>query len=319
MRNVVIIGAGPAGLTAAIYAGRYQLEPLVLAGQAVGGQLATISEIENYPGFPEGTDGPTLALQMQQQAERFGAEILTETATGVDLSRAPLEIKTSTSAIEASVVILAPGASRRQLRVPGENEFLGKGVSYCATCDGFFFRGKTVAVVGGGNSAAEECLVLTRFAEKVYLIHRRDQLRADQVLQQRVLANPKVEVIWNTTVDEIIGEQTVKAVRLHNRATDERGELPVEGVFIYVGNDPNTAFLQDSGLLNEHGYIIADKLGRTSIPGVFAAGVAVEDTPDQIVVAAGSGAMAAIAAEEFLSEQQDRARPAKERDLVKDA
>lgn len=311
--DVVIVGGGPAGLSAAIYAGRYQRQPLVIAGQAVGGQLLLTTDVENYPGFPEGVHGAQLALLMQQQAERFGAQFMLDVVTGVDFSDRPLRLMTQSGEIEALSVILAPGTSRRKLNVPGEREFAGRGVSYCATCDGFFFRGKTVAVVGGGDSAVEESLVLTRWAEKVYIIHRRDQWRADRVLQESAYQNPKIHPIWDTIVDEIAGEQTVTGVALRHVKTGARDWLDVDGVFVFVGSVPNTAFLQGAVATDQYGYLIADRDGRTDVPGVLAAGEAISGAWAQVVVATGSGANAAYAAEQFLAEFEGRPQPPRER------
>jgi thioredoxin reductase (NADPH) len=309
MRDVVIVGAGPAGLAAAIYAGRYERRPLVVDAQGVGGQMLLTTDIDNYPGFPEGIRGAELASLMQQQAERFGAEFLLEPVLGVDFSGKPLRLRLGSGQLEARTVILAPGTSRRKLGVPGEQELAGRGVSYCATCDGFFFRGKVVAVVGGGDSALEEALVLTRYASKVYLVHRRDQWRAAPVLQEQVRRNEKIEPIWNTVVARILGGERVEAVELQEVGTRECRMLPVEGVFIFVGSAPNTDFLRGALPLDERGYIIADSAGRTQVPGVFAAGEAVAGTWAQIVVAAASGATAAYAAELYLAEEEGKAPP----------
>jgi thioredoxin reductase (NADPH) len=311
--DVVIVGGGPAGLSAAIYAGRYQRQPLVIAGQAVGGQMLLTTDVDNFPGFPKGVHGAELALQMQQQAERFGAEFMLDIVTAVDFTEHPFRLMTQTAEVEAGSVILAPGTSRRPLNVPGEKEFAGRGVSYCATCDGFFFRDKVVAVVGGGDSAVEESIVLTRWAKQVYIIHRRDQWRADRTLQTAAYQNPKIFPIWDTIVTEIHGELTVTELSLRNVKTGESSRLPVEGVFIFVGSVPNTAVLQGAVALAPYGYIIADREGRTNVPGVMAAGEAIAGTWAQIVVAAGSGAIAAYAAEQFLAEFEGRPQPARER------
>lgn len=313
MRDIVIIGSGPAGLTAAIYAGRALRNPLVIAGQAVGGQPASYGDIENYPGFPEGTTGPELVGLMQRQAERFGAEFMLDVVTGVDFTCRPFRLQTYSDAIEARAVIIATGTAHRKLGVPGEEEFIGRGVSYCATCDAFFYRGKTVAVVGGGNSAIQEALVLTRFAEKVYIIHRRSFLRADALLVDRALNHPKIEVLWNTIVDRIQGDQAVTSLRLCNAG--DRGnvrELPVDGVFIYIGTTPNTEFLKDAVKKDERGHIVVDGFGRTSVPGVFAAGDCRKDVLEQVVVAAGSGAVAATIAVDYLDREEGHAQPARE-------
>jgi len=313
MRDVVIVGGGPAGLAAAIYAGRYLRRPLVITGQAVGGQMLTIGEIENYPGFPESTSGAELASLMQRQAERFEAEFAYDTVASVDFTGSPLRLRTDSGEVEAATVILAPGTSRRKIGVPGEDEFLGRGVSYCATCDAFFYRGKAVAVVGGGNSAVQEALELARYCDKVYLIHRRDRLRADAVLQQRAFSSEHIEVLWNSIVDEVVGDQTVTGLRVRNVASGESGILPVNGVFVYIGSDPNTGFLGDAVQKDEHGYIVVDANGRTSVPGVFAAGDVRRGVLEQVVVAAGSGAIAAMMAEQFLEDAEGRGQPQRHR------
>jgi thioredoxin reductase (NADPH) len=313
MRDIVIIGSGPAGLTAAIYAGRALRKPLVIAGQDVGGQPASYDDIENYPGFPDGTTGPELVASMQRQAERFGAELVLDTVIEVDFACHPFRLRTYSDAVEARAVIIATGTSHRKLGVPGEQEFVGRGVSYCATCDAFFYRGKTVAVVGGGNSAIQEALVLTRFAEKVYIIHRRSIMRADSLLVDRALNHPKIEVLWTTMVDRIEGDQVVTSLRLCSASDGEKvRELPLDGVFIYVGTTPNTEFLKDSVRRDERGHIIVDAFGRTSVPGVFAAGDCRKDVIEQVVVAAGSGAVAATVAVEHLDREEGHAQPARE-------
>ncbi|MHB0876881.1 MAG: thioredoxin-disulfide reductase [Anaerolineae bacterium] len=313
MRDIVIVGSGPAGLSAAVYAGRYLRHPLVVAGQAIGGQMVTIGEIENYPGFPDGSSGAELAGLMQRQAERFGAEFAYSSVTGVDFGGTPLRLQTDEGEIEAASVILAVGTSRRKMGVPGENELIGRGVSYCATCDAFFYRGKVVAVVGGGNSAVQEALELTRYCEKVYLIHRRDQLRADALLQERASTNERLEMVWNTIVDEIVGEQTVSGIKVRNVQTADTSTLAVSGVFVYIGSDPNTAFLKGAIQLDERGYLVVDPNGRTSVPGVFAAGDVRRGVLEQVVVAAGSGAIAAMTAEQFLEEAEGRGQPVRQR------
>ncbi len=307
--DVVIVGGGPAALTAAIYAGRYQRQPLVIAGQAIGGQLLLTTDVDNYPGFPEGIHGAELASHMQQQAERFGAEFLLDVVTEVDFSGRPLRLVTAGGEIEAGSVVLAPGTSRRKLGIPGEEEYSGRGVSYCATCDGFFFRGKNVAVVGGGDAAVEESLVLTRWVDQVTVIHRRDQWRADRVLQESARQNPKIIPLWNTVVDEILGDQTVNRLSLRHVKTGVRSSLEVEGVFVFVGSTPNTSFLQGRVDLDAQGYVVADAMGRTSVPGVFAAGEVIAGSWAQVVVAAGTGANAAYAAEQFLAEFEGRPQP----------
>ncbi|MGB9722406.1 MAG: thioredoxin-disulfide reductase [Chloroflexia bacterium] len=309
MEDVIILGSGPAGLTAAIYTARARLSTLVLAGSAPGGQVALTDRVENYPGFPEGIPGGELARRMQEQAEHFGARVEIDEALAVDLSRHPFRITTYGGEREARSLIIATGASPRKLGVPGEKEFTGRGVSYCATCDGFFYRGKEVAVVGGGNSAVEEGLFLTRFVERVYLIHRRDRLRADAIVQERALANEKFAFVWDSIVTEILGEQTVTGVRVRNLKTGEERVLPVSGVFIYIGMVPNTHFLQGQVQLNEWGYIVTDAAQHTSVPGVFAAGDVQELYLPQVATAVGSGARAAMEAEKFIAELEQRAYP----------
>ena len=302
VEKLVIIGSGPAAYTAAIYAGRALLEPLLIAGSLLGGQPSLTAEIENYPGFPRGISGPELMQAMLEQAERFGARVQLDEATGVDFSRHPFTVMTSSGPIEALAVIIATGTTPRRLGVPGESEFVGRGVSFCATCDGFFYRGKEVVVVGGGNAAVVEAEFLTRFASRVYLVHRRDQLRAEKVLQERVLRNSKVVPIWNTVVTAIVGQENVTAVRLRNVQTGEESEVPAAGVFVYIGTEPNTAFLGGQVPLDAQGYIQADQQGQTAIPGVFAAGDVQNPLLHQIATAVGSGAAAGMTAERFLAE-----------------
>ena len=307
--DVVIVGGGPAALSAAIYAGRYQRQPLVIAGQAIGGQLLLTTDVDNYPGFPEGVPGAQLAMQMQQQAERFGAEFMLDVVTSVDFSDQPLRLFTGEGEVEAGSAILAPGTSRRKLGVPGEKEFSGRGASYCATCDGFFFRGKNVAVIGGGDAAVEESIVLTRWVDRVTIIHRRDQWRADRVLQEQANLNPKIIPLWDTVVEEVLGDQTVNRLSLRHVQTGAQSSLEVEGVFIMVGSIPNTSFLTGQLDMDAHGYVSADAMGRTSVPGVIAAGEVIAGSWAQVVVAAGSGANAAYAAEQFLAEFEGRPQP----------
>jgi thioredoxin reductase (NADPH) len=305
--KVIIIGSGPAGLTAALYTGRAQLNPLVIAGPQIGGQIALTSEVENYPGFfnPEHTPtGPELVEVMQKQAEHFGARLEYDEVVEVDFTKgAPFYVKTYGNEYQADSVILTAGASPRRLGVPGEEEFIGRGVSYCGTCDGFFFRGKEIVVVGGGDSAMEEALFLTKFATKVRVIHRRDELRAGVALQQRAFANEKISFIWNTVVDEIVGNGTVQKVRLSNRQTGEKSELATDGVFIFIGHYPNSKFLEGQVEMDEHGYVITDKMMRTSVPGVFAAGEIQDPIYRQIATSVGQGTAAAIQLERWLSEQ----------------
>jgi thioredoxin reductase (NADPH) len=312
MRDVAILGAGPAGLTAAIYAARANLAPVVMTGPLFGGQLALTTEVENFPGFPDGILGPELMELMKRQAERFGAEVRIGEVTEVALSRYPFRLTLSGELLETKALIVATGASPRLLGVPGEGEFFGRGVSTCATCDGFFYRGKTVMVVGGGDSAVEEGAFLTRYASKVYLVHRRDRLRASQILQDRAMKNEKMSFIWDTVVEEINGEDEkgVTAARLRNVKTGAEQPLPVDGVFIAIGHVPNTKLFEGQLKLDEQGYIVTDTRMHTNVKGVFACGDCQDYIFRQAVTAAGTGCMAAIEAEKFLAEVEERAYPA---------
>lgn len=302
-QELIIIGGGPAGLTAALYAARANTNPLVLLGEAAGGQAATTHEIENYPGFPEGVNGPDLGRRMQTQAERFGAQMLLDFAILVDFKRYPFVVKTPTQDYTAKAVIIATGSSPRKLGVPGEDRFRTHGVSYCATCDGYFFKDKEVVVVGGGNSALDESLFLTRLVSRVTIIHRRDQLRADPILQKRAMENPKIDFLWNTVVEEILGDTEARAVRVRNLKTGEVKTLETGGVFIYIGHTPNTGLFVGQLELDEAGYIVTDRRQRTSVPGVFAAGDVQDSIFRQIATAVGTGSAAAIEAVRFLDEQ----------------
>ena len=302
-RELIIIGAGPAGLTAGLYAGRAQLSPLILVGEAFGGQTATTSEMENYPGFPEGIGGMALAEQMATHATRFGAEIAYEQVTSIDLTTYPFVLHTYGPRYKAKTLIICTGASPRKLGVPGEEGFIGRGVSFCATCDAYFYRDKSVAVVGGGDSAIDESLYLTRFAKEVTIIHRRDKLRAGPILQKRAFDNDKISFIWSTVVEEIVGEDTVKGVRTRNVETGEDAIVPCDGVFVYVGLIPNTQLFRGQLELTPEGYLVTDKRQRTSVPGVYAAGDVQDPWFRQTVIAAGAGAAAAIEAERFIAEK----------------
>ena len=304
VEKVVIIGSGPAGLSAGIYTARADLTPLLLEGCQPGGQLTITSEVENYPGFPQGIQGPELMDQMRQQAVRFGARCANESVVQVDLETHPFRIKSDRASYEAKSLIVATGASARLLDIPSEKRFFGKGVSACATCDGFFFRDQEIMVVGGGDTACEEALFLTRFATRVRIIHRRDQLRASKIMQERVLDNPKVQVVWNAVVDEILGEDPkgVSGVRLKNTQTGELFEEQCDGIFIAIGHEPNTAIFKDQLEMDKKGYIITREGTRTNISGVFAAGDVQDAQYRQAVSAAGSGCMAAIDASHFLEE-----------------
>lgn len=309
MEQVVIMGSGPAGFTAAIYAGCAQLSPLLLTGNALGGQAATSSEIENYPGFPSGINGGELMQLMQQQAERLGARVEIEEVVEVNLRQHPFVIKVHSHSYEARAVIVATGVTPRLLNVPGEAEFKGRGVSYCATCDGFFYRDKTVVVVGGGDSAVKEALFLAHFANKVYIVHRRDQLRAQKIAQERALQNSKIQPIWNAVVTAVLGDQQVTGVRIQNVRTGEQSVLAADGMFSYVGNIPNTRWFTGQLDLDESGYIVTDRRMHTSVHGVFAAGDVQERALKQVATAVGSGAIAAMAAVEFVEELEGHPYP----------
>ncbi len=303
--KVVIIGSGPAGLTAALYAARANLEPLVIRGLQPGGLIATTSEVENYPGFPESVGGYELAELMEKQAGRFGTQYLDAIVSNVDFTQRPFTLLTDGGQrITAETLIIATGASPRKLGVPGEEELANRGVSYCATCDGFFFRDKRVVVVGGGNSALDEGLFLTRYVSELVIVHRRDQLRADPILQERAFANPKVRFIWDSAVTEILGTDRVTGVRIRNLKTGAESIEEIDGVFPYIGHVPNTTLFVDKLDLDEGGYILTDGRTRTNIPGVFAAGDVVDHIYRQAITAAGEGCMAAMEATWFLAEQE---------------
>lgn len=306
--RVVIIGSGPAGLTAALYTARAQLSPVVIAGTQIGGQIALTAEVENYPGFfnPERTPtGPELVEVMQRQAEHFGARIEYDEVVEVDFTKgSPFYVKTYGKEYEAEAVIVTAGASPRRLGVAGEEELIGRGVSYCGTCDGFFFRGKDVVVVGGGDSALEEGIFLTRFADSVRIIHRRDELRAGVTLQERAFRNEKISFIWDTVVDEIVGNGVVQAVKTTNVNTGEQNDLRTDGVFIFIGHYPNSKFLEGQVVLDEQNYVITDEMMRTSVPGVFAAGEIQDPIWRQIATSVGQGCAAAMSTERWLSERE---------------
>ena len=300
--KVLILGSGPAGLSAALYAARADLEPVVLTGMELGGQVSLTFTVENYPGFPEGVGGNQLVELFQKQAERFGAKVEFDTATEVDLSSRPYRVKTYNTTYLADTLIITTGATPRHLNIPGEKELTGRGVSYCATCDGWFFKEKEVVVVGGGDSAVEEAIFLSRYANSVTIIHRRDELRAGPVLEKRARENPKIKFIWNTIVTDVLGEESVQALRLKNVATGEGGEHPTDGVFIFIGHTPNTQLFEGQLEMDSLSYIKTDNLMRTSVPGVFAAGEAADPHFRQVITSAGMGAAAAIQANHYLGE-----------------
>jgi len=304
IEKVIILGSGPAGLSAALYAARAELTPLVFTGTDIGGQAATTSIIENYPGFPDGVGGTQLADLFTKNAEKFGARFEYDMVTSVDLTKRPYKLTNYGKEFYARSLIITTGASPNKLNVPGEKELTGRGVSYCATCDGWFFKNKKVAVVGGGDSALEEGLFLTRYASSVTIIHRRNELRAGALLQKRAKENPKIFFIWDTVVEEIKGKDAVTSLKLRNVKTGEYSELPVDGIFVFVGHSPNTALFQDSLALDERGYIRIDERMRTNIPGVFAAGEAADSHYRQVITSAGMGAAAAIEATRFLENEE---------------
>jgi thioredoxin reductase (NADPH) len=300
IESVVIIGAGPAGLSAALYAARSELKPLVLTGMQPGGQAALTHSIENYPGHPDGVGGAELGDLFQKQAERFGARVEFDSAIGVDFTSRPLRVKTYNKEILAKSVIIASGASSVHLDVPGETELVGRGVSYCATCDGWFFKDREVIVVGGGDSALEEALFLTRYATKVTIVHRRDELRAGAILQTRARGNAKIHFIWDSVVKEIRGEDKVTSVLVENVKTGEQSDVQTDGVFIFIGHTPNNELYKGQLEIDEHGYLRVDTHMRTSVEGVYACGEAADGEYKQVVISAGMGATAAIAATRYL-------------------
>ena len=303
-RDVVILGSGPAGYTAALYAARANLRPLVLKGLEAGGQLMLTTEVENYPGFADGIMGPELMDAMEKQASRFDAEIVAQVVSRVDLSERPFGVWAGDQGWRAKTLILATGASAKWLGVPGEDRLRGRGVSACATCDGFFFRDRELVVVGGGDTAMEEATFLTRFASKVTIVHRRGEFRASKILQERVLSNPKISVIWDSVVDEIVGDGAVRAVRLREVTTNEVRELITDGVFMAIGHRPNTELVRGQLELTETGYVLVQEpTTKTHMPGVFAAGDVTDVIYRQAVTAAGQGCKAAMDAERFLEEQ----------------
>ena len=306
IHDVVIVGSGPAGYTAAIYTARAGFKPVVVAGAlAAGGALMNTTEVENFPGFPEGVLGPDLMDNMRQQAEKFGAEVRYEDAYALSLEGDIKTITLEDETLLARSVILATGSEYRHMNVPGEEEFFGRGVSVCATCDGFFFRDKHLIVVGGGDSAMEEATFLTKFASKVSVVHRRDQLRASKAMADRAAANPKIEFVWNSVVEEVLGDSSVTGVRLRNTVDGSESVLEAEGVFVAIGHLPRTSLIADQVALDEAGYIVVNDPGTaTNLPGVFACGDAVDHTYRQAITAAGSGCRAALDAQNWLESQE---------------
>ncbi len=300
VRNVVIIGSGPAGLTAALYASRANLEPLVVAGYEAGGQLMITTDVENYPGFPDGIQGPEMMELFRKQAARFGTDFIDKDVTKVDFASYPLKLWVQDELIETKSVIVATGASAMWLGLENEKRLQGRGVSACATCDGFFFKDKDIAVVGGGDTAMEEASFLTRFAKKVYVIHRRDEFRASKIMQDRVMANPKVEVVWDTTVKDVLGEESVDGLLVENVKTGDQQKLSVQGFFVAIGHRPNTKLFEGQLDREDNGYLTVKDETRSNVPGVFVAGDVFDHRYRQAVTAAGSGCKAAIDAEKWL-------------------
>ncbi len=304
MEQVIIIGSGPAGYTAALYNARANLAPLVFAGDEVGGQLITTTDVENYPGFAKGIMGPELMVEMRAQCERFGAKVVDKAVTGVDFRSQPFKVTVGAETFETKTVIIATGASAKRLGLENEKKLYGKGVSACATCDGFFFRGKKVIVVGGGDTAMEEATYLTKFAAEVTIVHRRDEFRASKIMLDKARANAKIKWITNTAVADILGGEVgrVTGVMLKNVKTNEVGEMPIDGVFAAIGHEPNTKIFQGQLELDQKGYIVPERYVFTKIPGVFVAGDVADHRYRQAVTAAGTGCMAAMEAEKFLEE-----------------
>ncbi|MEM4589991.1 MAG: thioredoxin-disulfide reductase [Candidatus Micrarchaeia archaeon] len=301
--NVIIIGSGPAGLTAAIYAARAELKPIVISGMQPGGQISQTTLVENFPGFPDGIMGPELMDNMRKQAEKFGTRFIDEEVVSVDFRNRPFTIKTETKELKSKAVIIASGATAKWLGVPGESKLIGKGVSGCATCDGFFFKGKDVAVIGGGDTALEDAIFLTKFANSVTVIHRRDQLRASKIMQERAFANQKIKFIWDTIVTEILGEEKVTGIRIKNVKTGEEKEMKIDGVFIAIGHSPATNLFKGQIEIDENGYIIKKEDTSTSVKGVFVAGDVADKKYKQAIVAAGDGCKAAMDVEKYLQEK----------------
>lgn len=303
--KVLIVGSGPAGYTAAIYTARSELQPIVIAGMAFGGQLMLTTDVENYPGFPEGVSGPEMMELFQKQAERFGARVFMEDATEVDLARSPFRVKTDGREVTADALIIATGASAKWIGLESERRLQNKGVSACATCDGALFRGKAMAVVGGGDTAMEEALFLTRFATVVHVIHRRDSLRASKIMQDRALKHDKINFVWNSVVDEVLGENSVRGLRIRDVTTDKTSELPVEALFVAIGHSPTSELFRPALRSNEAGYLLVDQGStRTNVEGVFACGDVMDPAYRQAITAAGTGCMAALDAERWLAARE---------------
>jgi thioredoxin reductase (NADPH) len=305
--KMLVIGSGPAGFAAGLYAGRAQLNPVILTGQELGGQVSITHMVENYPGFPEGVAGPELTQLFQKQAESFGAKVVFDTASAVDFSKRPYRVTTYSGEYLADTIVISTGASPRKLDIPGEIKYTGKGVSYCGTCDGFFFKDKEVIVVGGGDSAMEEGSFLTRFANKVTVIHRRDELRASAILEQRAKNNEKIDFIWDTAVESIEskGDGTVDFVKLKNLKSGELSEFSTDGVFIFIGHLPNTAMFADQLEMDDAGYLVVNSHMETNVPGVYAAGEVADPHFRQVITSAGMGAAAAIQATRHLEELEE--------------
>jgi thioredoxin reductase (NADPH) len=302
-RDLIIVGGGPAGYTAALYAARANLRPLVIEGFQWGGQLMITSDVENYPGYPDGVMGPQMMQDFRRQAERFGSEFLTDDVTRVDFTERPLRVWVGDEEYRAHAVIVATGATARQLGLPSEQALQGRGVTYCATCDGAFYREKEVVVIGGGDSAMEEAVFLTRFASKVSIVHRRDEFRASPIMVDRARENEKIEFVFNATVDEVLGDGKLTGVRLRSTLSDETWDVPADGLFVAIGHDPNTKLFAGQLAMDEAGYLVTEpRSTRTEIEGVFAVGDVVDHTYRQAITAAGSGCMGALDAEKYLAE-----------------